>query len=363
MIVAAVAAWGLSALRSPELPATALAAAPVGSSIVMRVDVKAVTASHVWNALLEEDRGEDGMRRIEVACGYDPLEQVEEAFVFVSDSHERPFEDVGIVARGEMARGRKNRERLVECVRAVVSKGGALSQVEIEGVPAIASSSGRSHAAFLGKDGVVAGSRAMVTRLIQVAMGDALSAQEDETLERLWARVSTDRDVVAVARVPERWAPALERMAADLGQDFEAVGRVRALGVGVRVRDGLSIGLAAETATAAAASELEQALKARMGGLLRQPLLRLSTFGRILRRIKTEAQGSELVVTASLTNAQVDALLGLWRQLRKSSRLRSFEELSGVAAMAVEEREDEAAVEEPGDEAGEAEAEAEGAPN
>lgn len=319
-VVAALGAWGMSAIRSVEIPEAALAAAPAGSSIVMRVDVEAVTASHVWNALLEEDRGEDGVRRIEQACGYDPLEQVDEAFVFVSGTRAEPFGQVGFAARGEMARGRENRERLLECVGEVVSSRGALQRVEIEGVPAIASSSGRSHAAFVGRDGVVAGDRAMVARIIQVAAGDTISAAEDPTLTRLWDRVATDRDIVAVARLPERWAPALRAMARRLGEDLESVADVQALGIGVRVRDGLSIGLAAETADAGAARRIERALVTKVDELLAQPLLRLSTVGRVLRGVRTEANGNELVVTASLTNAQVDGLLALWRELRQSAR-------------------------------------------
>src|SRR5690606_15665097 len=233
------------------IPESALAAAPAGSSIVMRVDVAAVTASHAFQALLEEDRAEGGVRGVARACGYDPLDQVDEAFVFVSGSPERPFSEVGFVASGEMARGSENRQRLIDCVGAVVSGRGAMQRVEVEGIPAIASSSGASHAAFLGSDGVVAGDRPMVARAIRVAAGDAPSAAGDATLARLWSRVSADRDIVAVAHLPERWIPALRRMARQLEGDLSALAGVRALGAGVRVRGGLSIGLAAETEDAA----------------------------------------------------------------------------------------------------------------
>lgn len=318
-VVAALTAWGMSWMSAPEVPESALAAAPAGSSIVMRVDVAAVTASHAWSLLIEEDGPEDGVRRVERACGYDPLELVEEAFVFVSGTRERPFGEVGFVAQGDMARGAANRRRLLDCVGAVVPGGGALRRIEIDGVPAIASSSGESHAAFVGGDGVVAGDRAMVARAIRVAAGDAPSAAGDATLARLWARVSADRDIVAVARLPERWIPAMRRMARRLESDLSALSSVRALGIGVRVRSGLSIGLAAETADAAAARELERALLTKLDALMDEPLVRLSTLGRVLRRVRTEAQGSELVVTASVTDPQLDSLVSLWRDLRATA--------------------------------------------
>ena len=331
-VVAALVAWGLSSMSSPDIPESALAAAPRGSSIVMRVDVAAVTASHAFQALLEEDRGEGGVRGVERACGYDPLEQVDEAFVFVSGSRERPFDEVGFVASGEMARGSENRQRLIECVGAVVSGRGAMQRVEVEGVPAIASSSGASHAAFLGENGVVAGDRAMVARAIRVAAEGASPAAT--RIARLWSRVSADRDIVAVAHLPERWIPAMRRMARQLGGDLSALAGVRALGVGVRVRGGLSIGLAAESADATAARALEQALLTQLDALVEDPLVRLSPLGRVLRRVRTEARGRELVVTASMTNDQLDSLLALWRELRESAAPEGVPAPSGEPAVA-----------------------------
>ncbi len=320
LLVAAVA-FGLAQLEGPSVPDEPLAVAPADASIVAFVDVGAVTSSHVWNVLLEEDRDEQGMRRIERACGYDPLEQVDEAVVFTSGSERRPFEHVGFVARGEMARGAENRRRLVECVGAVVggrSGGAAVREVEVEGVSAIASASGGSHAAFLGEDGVVGGDREVVGSAIRVARGDAPSAATDRTLRRLWDRVSADRDLVAVARLPERWLPALREMAEDLPEDASALAELRALGVGVRVRGGLAIGVAAETTSASSARRLERAVLDRSDALLEEPLVRLSAIGRALRRMNVEALEREVVLTLSLTNAQLDELLALWRQLRES---------------------------------------------
>lgn len=314
--VAALTAWGLSRLESPEIPRDALAAAPLGASVVLRADIGAVTNSHAWRALLDQGREAQDVRAIERACGYDPLEQVDEAVVFVEGSREHPFDSVGVLARGEMARGAANRKRLVECVRAVAGGRGALEQVEVEGEPAIASTSGASHAAFLGRDGVVAGEREMVARAIRVARGQLRPAADDETLRRLWSRVGERRDIVAVAHLPERWVPALQRMASDLEGETSALAAVRALALGADVRSGVSITLAAQTASEDSALALEQALNARREALLAQPLVRVSTLGRILRRVETQASGREVVLRGSMTDAEFDALLALWRTLR-----------------------------------------------
>jgi hypothetical protein len=314
--VVGVGAWALAATGSPEIPRDPLAAAPAGSTVVARIDVQAVTASHLWRVLLEEDEDEEGVRRIERECGYDPLEQVEQVVVFVSGTDERPFEHVGFLARGEMARGRANRERLVACVGQVVGGRGAVQQVEIEGETAIASSSGGSHAAFLGEDGVVGGDREVVAQAIRVARGDAPASVTDPVLRRLWSRVSADRDVVAVAHLPSRWLPALRRMARDRESELAALATLRSVGVGLRLRDGLAVGVAAETDGAAGAERLAQLVETQVEGLLEDPLTRLSAIGRVARRLQVEAQGRELVLTVSLREADIDALLELWRELR-----------------------------------------------
>jgi hypothetical protein len=317
-VVIGLALWMASRLSATELSRDPLALAPAGASIVARVDVAAVTRSHLWSALLEQD--EEGVRQIERACGYDPLEQVEEAVVFALGDGERPFEHLGFVGRGEMARGRANRERLVACVRQVVGGRGAVQEVDIEGVTALASASGGSHAAFLGSDGVVGGDREVVARAIRVAHGDEASAANDATLRRLWTRVAPGRDLVAVARVPERWVPSLRRMARELEGDLAAVGAIRALGIGVGVRDGVSLGVAAETAEASEARRVERALREQIDAVLEERLARLSAIGRVLRRVNVETNGREVVLTLSLTDRQVDEVVALWRELRRARR-------------------------------------------
>ncbi len=310
----AAGAFALSMLGPDPLPTDPLALTPTGTSILARIDVRTVTRSHVWNALLAADEDEQGVRRIERTCGYDPLEEVEEAVVFALGEEERPFSHLGFVARGEMARGGENRRRLVQCVRQVVG-GSGMREERIEGERALASSSRRSYAAFLGSDGVVAGDRSVVSRVIRIVHGDARAANDAE-LRRLYQRLSPDRDAVAVGRLPARWLPAVRRFAQDLEGDLDALSAVRALGVGVGVRGGLSIAVAAVTDRASDAERLERAIDEQTDALLRDPRVRLSAIGRALRRLDVHADGREVAISLSLSNAQVDDLLELWRELR-----------------------------------------------
>lgn len=290
--------------------------APSGARLVARIDVNAILESHLFTAILEED--DEGARRIERTCGYDPLAQVEDAVVFVLGPDERPFEHVGFVARGEVARGRENRERLVACVQRVIrEQGGAIEQTEIEGEPAVASAHGGSHAAFLGEDGVVGGDQAVVARTLRVASGRSSPARSDPGLERLWDRVAPGRDATVVGRLPERWLPALRRLAADAPGELDALASVRAFGLGVTLRRGLSLGANVETGSVADAAALEREIATRIDAELSDPMARFSVIGAALRRLRVEAQRADVVIALELTNDQIDEILGLWRELRR----------------------------------------------
>ena len=297
--------------------------APAQAQILLHVDVRAVMSSHLYRALLDEDEGT--ARRIERTCGYDPLDEIERAVVFSFGPAERPFEHLGFVARGEMARGSSNRERLVGCVRQVVhADGGAVNQVEVEGVPAISSAHGSSFAAFLGDDGVVGGDREVVATTLRVADGRAPSARSNATLAELWRRVAPGRDLVLAAELPSRWLPMLSRVA-QLDEDesgglMRALAAVRAAGVGLSVRRGLALGASVRTDSAAGADELQRALRARIDAELADPMARFSVIGAALRRVHIEAQERDVVVTATLSNDQIDEVLGLWRELRQRRR-------------------------------------------
>ncbi|MBX3270293.1 MAG: hypothetical protein KF729_08525 [Sandaracinaceae bacterium] len=309
----ALATWG----GGPTLAAHPLELAPERARLVARVDVGALLRSHLFRALAEED-GEATPRRIERTCGYDPLDQIDEAVVFVSGPAQRPFEQLGFVARGAMARGRDARERLVRCVRSVVrEQGGAIEEVEVEGVRAVRSAHGGSHAAFVGDDGVVGGDRELVEGVLRVTAGRAPSARGDAVLARLWDRVAAGRDVVLVGRLPERWLGALRGPASEAPAELEALAAVRAFGLGVGLARGLALGGALVTESERDAATLASEVTSRVDAELRDPMARFSAIGAALRRLRVEAQGADVVVAIELSERQIDDVLGLWHELRR----------------------------------------------
>ncbi len=312
--LAAAAAYGPSLYRGADAPDEPLAEVPAEAGVILTLDVRRVLDSTLWRASLDEAAG--APRRIERTCGYDPLAEVGRATVFFLGADDRPFETLGVVAHGEVARGGRARERLVRCVGAVLAEqGGASRRVEVEGVPAMRSARGGSHAAFLGADGIVAGDEEVVARLIRVSRGEAPAADRRPELAALRSLVGPRQDVVLIARLPRRWLDALRRMAGELPAELDGLTSVRALALGADLRAGLDARLALR-ASAAGAPELEAAVRAQRDALLAERETRLSVVGSALRRLRVDRRGADVTVSLRIGDDVVEDLAALWRELR-----------------------------------------------
>lgn len=298
-------ALGLARLGGSTRAHTPLALAPAGSSIVVHLDVPALLRSPLWEALAGDDVG---LAHVREACGFDPLARLRTAEIFVVGTTRRPLDQVGFVARGDLPR-----EELVRCVELVVEEdGGGVHAVEIEGVPALASDHGASRAAFLAPDGVVAGDETIVREILRIDHGTARGSDDDASFRRLWTRVATREEIVAVARIPERWRGAIERAVARM-DGLESLADVVTVGLGARLRDGLGATVVLEMEGAGDARTLEAGLRARIEAARADVLVRLSTVGGALRHVDLEAQERDLVITVDLDEDELEAVVALAR--------------------------------------------------
>lgn len=321
--LAAGAAFGANALLGADLAEDPLAISPADANLVISLDARALMDSSLWRAMLD-DRGE-GPRRIERTCGYDPLGEVERVVIFVSGDGDDPFGRVGFVARGEMARGASNRERLVGCVgRVLGEQGGGTRLLEIEGVTAMASQRGSSHAAFLGRDAVVGGDRDVVASTIRITDGELPSADQRADLRALHRRVADLDDVVVVARLPRQWLPALERMAGALPEQLDALISVRGLGLGVSFANGLR---ARAVLRADDAAGLADALQSMLDGALEDADTRRSIVGTALRRVRVEPGDGGARVALRVSDDVVEDLVALYQEMSNEPEPASVDDL------------------------------------
>lgn len=314
LAAAGLAAWVLFGRPGP-LAEDPLARVPATATAVALIDTRAVLGSPLWDRIVTSHGGDEGIRRIERTCGFDPLAQLDDVVLFATGDAPDRLDRVGVVARGEL-----DREALADCVAEVVSsEGGEVRRVTIEGVPAVAGR-GSSRAAFVGANGVVAGSEPLVRDVVRVTQGDIESVASDDTLARLWQRVADGRHLVVAAHLPGPWRSALRRMATEGERaSLETLAGARAFGAGVRVTRGLGAGIALEMRSEAEAREGERAVRAEIERTLDQTMVALSPIAPALRRVDVEPQGKDLVITVELSSSQVDELVDLVEDLLERS--------------------------------------------
>ena len=301
--------------RSRPLAADPLGRVPGTATAVAWIDTGALLGSPLWDRIVRARGGDEGIRRLERSCGFDPIARLTDVVLFATGDETDRLDRVGVVARGDL-----DHEALVECVSKVVEDdGGEVRRVSIEGVSAVAGR-GSSRAAFIGTDGIVAGSEPLVREVIGVTQGDAEPASEDETLARLWRRVAGGRHIVLVAHVPGPWRDAARRIARENDRDSLAeLAGARAIGAGVRVTRGFGAGVALEMRSEEQARAAEAAVRAEIDRALDQPMIALSPLAPALRRIDFETQNAELILTVELSTSQVDDLVDLAEELWERS--------------------------------------------
>lgn len=309
VLVVGVGSWLLVGRAGPSLPEAPLALVPRETTAVARVNLPALRASLLWQRLLDAGDGGRGLERIVERCGFDPLDQIRHVIVFVTGEGTRSLDRVGLVARGPL-----DRRALAKCVDDVVrADGGDLRRVDIDGVPAVASSRGDSRAAFLGSDAIIGGAEPIVRAVLRTARGDAPSAIGDPVIARLWSMVERRRDVVAAAHVPSEWRPALERaIAGARGGSFAPLSSARAIGVGASLERGIGVTVAVGLPDASGAAAVRDAVRAEIARGLASPLVSLSALGPVLRRVELTSDGGTALMSLEVRADEVDAVAAVF---------------------------------------------------
>lgn len=296
----------IGVLGQPRPVRTTLEMAPGGTTMVGHVFVPALLVSPLWQAYVGED---EGMSRIERLCGFSPLAQLTDVDAYVVGTDDGPLDHLAFLARGQL-----DGERLAACVGQVVEEdGGAVREVRIEGLRAIASVHGEGRAAFLAQDTVIGGDETLVRELIHLDHGTT-EPSDDAALARLWGVVAGRREVLLAVRVPDGWRDAIMH-ALESAPGLMPVAHADAVALGATVSHG---GLGATLSIACRRSEdahrLAEAVRNTIADALDQPLVRLSAAGVALRRIEVEPREQDLVATLDLDRHQLEEVVALLRE-------------------------------------------------
>ncbi|MBK8169746.1 MAG: hypothetical protein IPK60_05325 [Sandaracinaceae bacterium] len=287
-----------------SLPEKPLESVPNSAVLVAHANVAALIRSPVFRELTQGS-GDSSIARLRSLCGFNPLEAIREATLFVSEGGNLSPEHIGVVLRGRVGAG-----DLGQCLRrAVETDGGTIRNTTIEGFPAVVSTGGVSRAVFVGDDGFVEGAEAPVLAALHAANGSGRSAARDPQLADLWEKLGADRDLSVLSRVPASWREPLTALAAR--QQIPALAHLVAMGIGLRVAEGVTAAAIIRASAPEFARSIAEAITAYKAQIARTALIGFTPFGAALAGVRIEAQGNDVVIAADLTAAQVSALVSL----------------------------------------------------
>ncbi|MDB4988527.1 MAG: hypothetical protein JWN04_3705 [Myxococcaceae bacterium] len=289
-----------------SLPQDPLAAVPADAYGVVRIRVDRVLASEAWKRLVVERGQAKGIERVQVTCGFNPLERLTELTVFA-----RPAPGGGVPKFAFAARGDLRHEELIDCVKKFTGgDASALTREDIEGIPTVQSKKGNSRAAFVGRDGVIGGDAESVSAAIQTLLGKAPSLAGDPLLKGLFNEIEQGSDITIVSRLPDDVKPIIGQIAAVFGPPLRQLENVRFFGANLTTGAGNLTGSASlVTPSAEQAASLVNLGKVAISRLLDIPGIGFTPAASVLRGIQTEARGDRATFAGSIKVSTIEALL------------------------------------------------------
>jgi hypothetical protein len=308
------AAWYFLVPRH-KLPDDLLATVPADAYGVMRIHVPAVLASDAYKRLVVERGEAEGVERVTKACGFNPLERVNELVVFARPSPTGRLPRFAFVARGDL-----RPQDLAECVKKFTGADATkLKREDIHGIPTVASSGGGSRAAFIGRDGIVGGDADSVLAAVNTLLGKAPSIAGEPVLRDLYREIETGTDIALVARMPDEVRPLVQILAMRVaGGMLLPFTEVRALAANATLAQGkIAGGALLVTPDAAKATSIVELARAQVQRVLGIPGVNLTPAGGVLRGIQMEARADRATFTGSIKVSTVETLLELLPALQQ----------------------------------------------
>jgi hypothetical protein len=293
------------------LPDDPLLLAPEETSILVRVDVKAVKRSLLFRTLIE-DRGLDaGMKDLAEKCGYDLLGALSELFIFARP--EGTSHSIAVVGSGRI-----DVDATMACMRTRLAENEIeLEESTLEGFRALTNPTIKARVAFVGARGVVLGEEPMVQDILKRVRGEIPRLDAKSHLAVLYERIRPGRDVVLAAELPENW----HRSARGFLEPEHAYQLMPSLmhlheaGLGLSIRDGLAFGSVFVFDEEEEGKKAADTARFTLENLKKNVFLSLTPAGPALAAIKVENEGSELRLGVTLTQQQVEDLLRVAKAL------------------------------------------------
>jgi hypothetical protein len=289
-----------------SLPQDPLAVVPADAFGIVRIRVDRVLASDAYKKLIVERGQAAGIERVEVTCGFNPLERIRELTIFA-----RPAPGGGVPRFAFAARGDLRHDELLDCVKKF-TKGdaSALVREDIEGIPTVQSKKGSSRAAFVGRDGILGGDAESVSAAIQTLLGKAPSANGDLMFKALYAEIEQGSDITLVSRLPDEVKPMIHQLADAVGEELKQLEELKLVGVNLTTRPDQIAGSATlVTRSAEQAALFVELAKVAVSRVLAIPLIGMTPVASVLRTVQTEARGDRATFAGQIKVSTIETML------------------------------------------------------
>jgi hypothetical protein len=319
-LVAAVVAVRRAPVPPPRVEPSAphaLDAVPARSMLVVALDLRALRGSPLLGPYLGGERAVDGLGALRGACGFDPIERVDELVLVVP---ERGVDELGIVARGAPAA-----DALLACAeRFVRARGGEPVRSSIGGFQTVRDRSARSSGEIAAKrELVLVGTGEALRGMIDAAEGSLPRFASNAVHAGLLAALGDRADARATFTVSDEQRASLAELVATEGERIPSA-LLRLAGVGLAARlDGekVELALVLTAVDPVGAQTLADALASARTDAASAPATAFLGAAPLLDRLAVRVDGANVLARVQLTVHEIESVLGraeLARSMRRS---------------------------------------------
>jgi hypothetical protein len=328
LVIVLAGAWFLFWPRV-SLPQDPLAVVPADAFGIVRIRVDRVLRSDAYKRLIVERGQARGIERVQVTCGFNPLERLSELIVFA-----RPAPGGGMPRFAFAARGDLRHEELIDCVKKFTGgDASALVREDIEGIPTVQSKSGSSRAAFIGRDGIIGGDAESVSSAIQTLLGKAPSINGDPLLKSMYAEIEQGADITLVSRLPDEVKPMIGQLASVIGEELRQLEELRMVGINLTTRPDQIAGSATlATRTPEQATLFAQLGRVAVSRVLAIPFIGMTPAAGVLRSAQMEARGDRATFAGAIKVSAIEELLKFAPALERMGKDLATDAQDGGAA-------------------------------
>jgi hypothetical protein len=283
----------------------AIDAVPARSMLVVALDLRALRSSPWLAPYLGGERAVEGLGALRGACGFDPIERVDELVLVVP---ERGIDELGIVARGA-----PTAEALLACAeRFVRARGGEPVRSSIGGFQTVRDRSARSSGEIAAKrELVLVGTGEALRGMVDSAEGSLPRLASNAVHAELAAALGERAHARATFAVSDEQRASLAELVASEGERIPSA-LLRLAGVGLAARlDGekVELALVLKSSDPGGAQGLADALASARTDAASAPATAMLGAAPLLDRLAVRVDGTNVQARIQLTVREIESVV------------------------------------------------------